>query len=76
MVQVRDWALSCDNRANDGSYSAGEECCTQGWGRSALVVSGGSWGADGDVEEAGLRAVGVITGSGSGNPGGVGRGGD
>lgn len=76
VAQVRDWALSCDNRASGGSFSAGEECGAQGWGKSALVVSGGSWGADGNVKEAVMRAVGVITGRGSGNPGRGGRGRD
>lgn len=48
--------------------------CT-GLGKECSGGVRGSWGADGDVKEAGLRAVGVITGSGSGNPGGAGRGG-
>lgn len=62
VVPVRDWALSCNSRANHGSFSAGEERGARGWGESALVVSGGSWGADGDVKEAGPRSVGVISG--------------
>lgn len=50
------------SRASDWEFLSWRGICPKDWAKSPLVVSGGSGEADGDVREAGLKALGVTQG--------------